>query len=43
MNALIYNETLVTYVLSANSSYVEGPAAVMTSWTAESGVSVLFA
>jgi hypothetical protein len=35
--------TLYQINVSANSSYVEGPAAVMTSWTAESGVSVLFA
>ena len=35
--------TLYQINVSANSSYVEGPAAVMTRWTAESGVSVLFA
>jgi hypothetical protein len=35
--------TLYQINVSANSSYGEGPAAVMTSWTAESGVSVLFA
>jgi hypothetical protein len=35
--------TLYQINVSANSSYVEGPAAVKKSWTAESGVSVLFA
>jgi hypothetical protein len=35
--------TLYQINVSANSSHVEGPAAVMTNWTAESGVSVLFA
>ena len=35
--------TLYQINVTANSSYGEGPAAVLTSWTNESGLPILFA